>query len=125
MPKSDLVLLAFDDEQILELFERALTSIQYRVAFARDRAALDRSLQTSSPALVIIYQNFNGLNELEIAGEVMERFPTLPVLLLLTKDTQAVIKKAIHIGVSDCLLAPLRIEDIQKAVANSIGTHPT
>jgi len=45
MPKSDLVLLAIDDEQILQLFERALAAGSYGAAIARDRAALDMALQ--------------------------------------------------------------------------------
>jgi PAS domain S-box-containing protein len=120
MARSDLVLLALDDEQILQLFNRALASIDYRVAIARDRAALDRALQESSPALVIISQKFDGADELEIAAGLLERFPTLPVLLLLLHDSPEVVKKAIHIGVSDCLYAPLRIEEIMNTTENSI-----
>jgi PAS domain S-box-containing protein len=120
MPKSDLVLLALDDEQILQLFDRALASVSYHVAMARDRAALNQALQESSPALVIIGQNFDGANELEIAAEMLERFPTLPVLLLLLKETPGIVQKAIRIGVSDCLYAPLHIDGIMKTVENSI-----
>jgi len=120
MPKSDLILCALDDQQILQLFERALTAVSYQVAIARDRAALDKSLQESSPALVIISQNFDGANELEIAASMLDRFPTQPVLLLLLKESPEIVKKAIHIGVSDCLYAPLRVEDITKTVENSI-----
>ncbi|MGA2505477.1 MAG: ATP-binding protein [Anaerolineales bacterium] len=120
MPKSDLVLLALDDEQILQLFERALTAVSYQVAIARDRAALNKALQESSPALVIISQNFNGEDELEIAAGMLDRFPTQPVLLLLLKDSPAAVKKAINIGISDCLYAPLHIEEIVKTVENSI-----
>jgi PAS domain S-box-containing protein len=120
MPKSDLVLLAIGDEQTLQLFDRALTVLMYHVAIARDRAVLDKALQESSPALVIISQFFDGGDELEIAGGMLERFPTLPVLLFLLKDSPEIVKKAIHVGVSDCLFAPLHIEDIVLKVENSI-----
>ncbi|TSA47343.1 MAG: PAS domain-containing protein [Chloroflexi bacterium] len=120
MPKSDLVLLALDDEQIIQLFDRALTAVSYHVAIARDHAALNKSLQESSPALVIISQNFNGADELEIAAGMLERFPTMPVLLLLLQDSPEIVRKAIHVGVSDCLYAPLHIEEIMKTVENSI-----
>jgi PAS domain S-box-containing protein len=120
MPKSDLVLLALDDEQLLQLFERALTAVSYKVAIARDHVALLKILQESSPALVIISQGFNGMNEMEIAANLLERFPSLPVLLLLLRDSPDVIKKALHIGVSDCLYAPLHINDILQTVENSI-----
>ena len=120
MPKSDLVLLALGDEQILQLFDRALAAVSYQVAIARDRAALDKSLQESSPNLVILSQNFDGADELEVAAGMLERFPTLPVLLLLMQDSPEIVKKAIHIGVSDCLYAPLHIEEIMQCVENSI-----
>jgi PAS domain S-box len=50
----------------------------------------------------------------------LERFPSLPILLLLLQDSPQVIKKAIHIGVSDCLYAPLHINEILQTVENSI-----
>ena len=120
MPKSDLVLLALDDEEILQLFDRALTAASYQVNIARNQAALKKALQESTPALVIISQNFNDADELEIAKGMLERFPTMPVLLLLLQDSPEAIKKAIQIGVSDCLYAPLRIKEITKTVENSI-----
>jgi PAS domain S-box-containing protein len=120
MPKSDLVLLALDDEQILQLFDRALTAVSYHVAIARNSLALDKALQESSPALVIISQNFDGADELEIAAGMLERFPTLPVLLFLLQDSPEKVKKAIHVGISGCLYAPLHIEEIMIAVENSI-----
>ena len=120
MSKSDLILLALDDEQILQLFDRALTAVSYHVAIARDNVALEKALQESSPALVIISQGFSGADELDIAVNLLDRFPTLPVLLLLLRDSPEVIKKALHIGVSDCLYAPLHINEIMQTVENSI-----
>jgi len=120
MPKSDLVLLAFDDVQILQLFDRTLTAVSFRVAVARNRLALDRVLSESNPALVIISQNFDGVDGLEIASGLLERFPTLPVLLLLLQDSPDIVKKAIHVGVSDCLVSPLNVDEILKIVENGI-----
>jgi len=121
MPKSSLVLLAFDDEQVLQLFQRALTAASYEVAVARRQGALEMALQESSPALVIIGQDFDQADALTIAQEMLERFPTLPVLLFLAHESPDLVKRAMHIGVSDCLCAPLRIEDIAKTVEHSIS----
>jgi len=93
MPKSDLVLLAIDDEQILQLFERALAAGSYGVAVARDHAALDMALQESSPALIIISQKFDKADELEIAANLLERFPTLPILLFFQQDSPEALRK--------------------------------
>jgi PAS domain S-box-containing protein len=120
MSISELVLLAIDDDQILQLFERALAVGSYRTAVARDRLSLDKTLQESSPALVIISQGFAKADEIEISATLLERFPTLPILLFFGKSSLEVVKKAIHIGVSDCLFAPLRIDEIRQTVENSI-----
>lgn len=120
MEMTELVLLAIDDVQILQLFERAVAAGSFQTAVARDRPALDKALQESSPSLVILCQNFAKENELDIAAAMLDRFPTLPVLLFFGETSLDAVKRAIHIGVSDCLFAPLRIDDIKKTVENSI-----
>ena len=81
MAMPELILLAIDDEQILQLFERAIAASSFQTAVVRDRAALDKALQESSPVLVILSQNFAQADEMAIAAALLERFPTLPVLL--------------------------------------------
>jgi PAS domain S-box-containing protein len=120
MPTSELVLLAIDDDQILQLFERALAAGSYKAAVARDRIALDKALQESTPSLMIIKQDFSQEDALDVAAEVLQRFPTLPVVLFFGDVSTEKLKKALHIGVSDCLFAPLRIGDIKLTVENSI-----
>jgi PAS domain S-box-containing protein len=120
MPKSDLVLLALDNPDILPLFERALAAASYQAAFARDRAALDKVLQETSPALLIVSDKFKDGSGIEISSNLLERFPTLPILLLATQDSPAFIKDALRVGVSDILTPPLRIDDIMRIVENSL-----
>jgi two-component system, OmpR family, phosphate regulon sensor histidine kinase PhoR len=120
MSMSELILLAIDDEQILQLFERALAAGSYKTAVARDRAALDKALQESSPALVIINQDFSKADALDVATALLQRFPTLPVVIFFGDSSIEKVKMALHIGVSDCLFGPLRIDDIKRTVENSI-----
>jgi PAS domain S-box-containing protein len=120
MPKSDLVLLAFDDPQILPLFERALSAASYTVAVSRDQKSLNKALQESSPALLIMAEKFGDVNGLVLCGEILERFPTLPILLFLTSNSPDALKVAIQFGVSDVLTPPLRIDSISRTVENSI-----
>jgi PAS domain S-box-containing protein len=120
MPKSDLILVALEDVQVQRLFERALAASSYRVAIAHEKEALNRILQEATPALIIIGQDFGGIDGISIAEELLERFPTLPVLVFVTNDSSDVVRRALHIGISDCLFAPLKIEDIMGAVENSV-----
>ncbi len=120
MPKEDLVLLALGDEEIQHLFERALAAASYRVAVVTERSSLERVLQEASPALIIVSQYFDNTDGTGVAANLLERFPTLPVLLFVNNETPDVVRKALHVGVSDCLFAPLKVDDIMQAVENSV-----
>ncbi|MDI6768795.1 MAG: ATP-binding protein [Anaerolineales bacterium] len=120
MPKSDLVLLALDNPDILPLFERALAAASYQVAIARDRAALDKILQETSPALLIISDVFKEGSGIDISAALLERMPTLPILLFVTHELPSTTKAALRVGISDTLNPPLRIDDIMRSVENSL-----
>lgn len=120
MSSSDLILLALDNEQVLQLFERALTAAAYRVAIAPDQGSLDKTLQNSSPALLIISENFSGGAGLIVSNLLIERFPTLPVLLFAAHDSVDILRNAMKVGISDCLFPPLKPGDIAVAVENAL-----
>jgi len=116
MSASDLILLALDNEQVQQLFERALTSASYRIAIAPDRVSLDKTLQNSSPALLIISENFSGGTGLDVSDVMIDRFPTLPVLFFAAHESNDILRNAMKVGISDCLFPPLRPGDIANAV---------
>lgn len=120
MPKSDLILVALSNDQLQRLFERALVSASYKVALADERVTLDRILHESIPDLVIIGEDFDGADGMVLVGEILERFPTMPILFYVTQATPEQLKQALYIGVSDLLSAPLKVDDIINAVENSI-----
>jgi len=120
MPKLPLILLALEEGQTQLLFDRALLASGYEIAAARDRAELDKALQESSPSLVIVSQNFRGVDGLKIASSLLDRFPTLPILLYLSQDSPLVVREALHIGISDCLYPALRVDDVIRTVENSL-----
>jgi two-component system phosphate regulon sensor histidine kinase PhoR len=116
---TNLILLALDDTQTLQLLERALKAASYTVAIVHDQKGLDISLQETSPALVVIGEHLKGINGLDISKSTLERFPTLPIVLFAEKDSIELIKRALHIGLSDCLFPPLRINEITEAIRRS------
>ena len=78
MPKRDLVLLALDDDTILQLMQRALRAAAYEIAVATDRTMLDKIIQETIPALIMLGEEFDALSGVRIAKEILERFPTMP-----------------------------------------------
>ncbi len=116
MSSSDLILLALDNEQLLQLFERSLTAATYRVTIALDRVSLDKFLQNSSPALVIIAEQFSGGTGLDVSNEIIDRFPTMPVLFFASQESNDILRNAMKVGISYCLFPPLKPGDIAISV---------
>jgi two-component system NtrC family sensor kinase len=112
MPKQDLILLALDASPALNLMERALSAAGYAVAVARDRSGLDNSLQEAVPALLIIGENFSAQSGFTLSAEILDRFPTLPIILYADKDTTGLAKFSLKVGLSGYLYPPLKISDI-------------
>jgi len=119
MPKTDLILLAMEESPTLGLLERALHASGYAVAIAKDVATLDKSLMETSPTLVVITDQLDGKPGLNLSIGIMERFPTLPIVLFASRDDPQLVKKALKAGLSDVINPPLRIEEIVEAVKHS------
>ena len=119
MPKSDLILLALDDSPALNLMARAL-SVKYKTAVAKDTKALGALLQETNPALLLVGETFDGHTGLKVAGELLERFPTLPFLIYTEKAKPELIKGIFHLGLSGYLTPPLKTDDIVDTVEDSL-----
>jgi PAS domain S-box-containing protein len=120
MSKKDLILLALPHSPILDLMERALSAAGFEVAIAHDRTGLDNCMQETIPALLVIGEKFDGRDGFSISTEVLERFPTLPIILYAEKDTTGLSKSALKMGLSGYLYPPLKISDIVDEVQRSL-----
>ena len=110
MPKPDLILLALDKSSVLKLMERALRAVRYETAVASDTKTLSRLMQETSPALLLVGDEFDGHKGVDVASELLERFPTLPFLIYTEKAEPELLRQILQIGVSGFLTPPLRTE---------------
>jgi PAS domain S-box-containing protein len=121
MAKHDLVLLALNTSPVLDLMERALSAAGYEVAIVHDLEGLNKSVQESIPALVLISENFSGTDCFSISEDLLGRFPTLPIIIYAEQDTTGMAKAILKAGLSSYLYPPLRIDDIVEAVNRSMA----
>lgn len=121
MSKPDLILLALEDPAILNLMERALLSGKYDTAIARDTQSLSQILQEAVPSLLLIGETFGGHDGLKVAKELLERFPTIPVLIYAPEARPELIKGVLRLGLSGFLVPPLRTSDIVDSVETSLN----
>jgi DNA-binding response OmpR family regulator len=120
MPKRDLVLLALDDPTILQLMQRALRAASYETAAASDRTALGRIIQETVPALIMLGEQFDRLPGVKQAREILDRFPTMPILIYAERESLLLYKEIVQAGLSGCLYPPLRNDDITGSVERSL-----
>jgi two-component system NtrC family sensor kinase len=114
--KVDVIVLAMDESPTLNLLERALRAAGYLVAKAQDETSLERALLDTPPVVLLVTQTLKGQDGVALSASVLERFPTLPILLYADRDDPALFKRAIRAGLSDFLYPPLRIDDIVSLV---------
>jgi len=120
MPRRDLVLIALDDDTVLQLMQRALQAASYDVAVALNRNALNSIIQESTPALIMLEEQFDGLPGVRTAREILERFPTMPILIYSGQESLVLYKEILQAGLSGCLFPPLRNEDIIGTIERSL-----
>ena len=120
MAKRDLILLALEDSSITKLMDSALHAVKYETAIAMDTPALSRILQEANPSLLLIGEKFDGHDSLKISKELLERFPTLPILIYSQKASVELTKGIFRLGLSGYISPPLKTDDIINAVENSL-----
>ncbi|MCE9645818.1 MAG: response regulator [Chloroflexi bacterium] len=121
MEKQELILLALNASPILDLMQRTLRAAGYEVATCQDRKGIDKSVQEAIPSLLIISQDFSGQDGISISKELLERFPTLPIILYAEQDTTGFAKSALRMGLSGYLYPPLKMDDIVEEVKRSLA----
>ncbi len=119
MPPMDLILLAMEETPTLGLVERALRAGGYAVAVAKDPEALEKVLFETIPTLMVITETLGSKRGIDLAGKVLERFPTMPVIFFANADNPALVKQALKMGLSDYLHPPLKIDDIVSSIKRS------
>ncbi len=120
MPKQDLILLALDPSPILDLMGRTLRAAGFDVTVTNDLNGLNKSIQEVIPALIILGNTFAGKDGITTSQELLERFPTLPIILYAEQDKPELSKTVLKAGLSDYLHPPLSMDEISSAVNRSL-----
>ena len=120
MPKPDLILLALEELPFLILMERALRAVNYETAIASDTKSLAQIIREAAPALLLLGEKFGGHDGLKVAKELLEHFPTLPILIYVEKLRPESVREMFRLGLSGYLAPPLRTDDIVDAVENRL-----
>jgi two-component system NtrC family sensor kinase len=108
------------DNQVTYLLERILRSAGYAVTLVDDSTEIEKAFAVNPPDLAIIGEKLSNRNGLDLARNLLDRYPMLPILLFVNQDTSDLLKEALRIGIADYLCLPLQTDTLLQAVKNGL-----
>lgn len=120
MPKRNSILLAMENLSVSHLMERGLRAASYEPVPVLDLASLNQVLLTSFPDLAVIGERFDGVSGGKLILDILDRFPTMPILAYLEKETPEAIKELWSTGAMGYLSPPLSNDEIVEVVERSL-----
>ncbi|MGE5251671.1 MAG: ATP-binding protein [Bacteroidota bacterium] len=115
------VILALDDLSLRGSLEKVLLDGGYRPVSAPDVRSLRAAIGKSRPAVMVIGETVEGRSGLELAQEVLERFPALPVILCPGDQSAEQARIAVAAGLSGILCPPFDENEILTTVSDAIA----
>jgi len=119
-PTHELILIVVSETQVVFLLERMVKSLGYEVKVYQDRASVMKMLPNLNPALVLLGETLPDGPGLNLAGEIIRRFPAVPIIQFVARETPEALKAAMRLGITEYLSLPLRAEDLNQAIKNSM-----
>ena len=125
-------ILVIDDEpDVAELFRQRFRGEtrqgKYVLHYAASGAeALDRLAGEIEPPLVAVLSDINmpGMDGLQLLGEIKQRFPDLPVMMVTAYGDDERRRRAAEYGAADFLAKPVDFEHL-KAQLRQLPSSPT
>jgi two-component system, OmpR family, phosphate regulon response regulator PhoB len=115
---SELVLIADDEEDILQLVRRVLERAGFEVMIARNGMQALELAQTRPPAVAVLDVTMPGLDGLEVVRQLRADAATaaVKVLILTARAQQADIDRATAAGADDYLAKPFNAAELRERV---------
>jgi two-component system NtrC family sensor kinase len=101
------------------LEQAALAPAGFEVTYVPDRTTVETLLKLGTPDGLILREPLvdgGPGSGLELAASLLDRFPTLPVILFTTQPAESLALQGLRLGVMEILTPPLRPDEVQQAV---------
>jgi two-component system phosphate regulon sensor histidine kinase PhoR len=115
------ILLFLSDPNISTMLERgALRPAGYEVTVVLESEMAETLVKSTPPDLIILGEKLPDGDGYTLGMKLLERFPALPIILLLDQASDKALLRAIRVGFAECLLPPLRTGDVIRAVQGGL-----
>ena len=122
-PNRPVILIADDDEDILELVRLRLTRSGYETVLARNGAEALEAARERKPDLALLDVSMPAMNGYEVT-EALKRDPLtkdIPVILLTARAQQTDVARGFEAGADDYITKPFSPQALQIRVAAALG----
>src|SRR6266581_859113 len=117
-------LLVVDDEKNMRLsLEAVMAEEGYEIRAVDAAEAALRLLEQEEFFMIITDARLNGMSGYEFLGQLKQRWPNLPVLMITAFATPKLAVEAIKAGAIDYLAKPFAPEELLHAVARCAERH--
>ena len=118
---SSTVILTIDSQKSSRDTIRAVLAPDgFRVVEAVDATSALEVLNNVTPDAVLLDVNLQGSNGLEVAGQIKERLPHTPIIMITEARDNRVIVQAMRRGIYDYLTKPVNANDLRLAVTQGM-----
>jgi len=112
---AEKILVIDDDRLLLELIQRSLESVGYKVAVAFDGQSGLQQLHENQPHLVILDVMMPQMDGWETCRRIRES-STIPIIMLTALGSHQDIVRGLKMGADDYLVKPFHPEELQARV---------
>ncbi len=123
--RGDLILVADDNAEVRRYLEEAvLVPAGYRVHAVGDGMSALALAHDLNPRLVITDNQMPNLTGLELAQRIGRDLPQIPVIMMSSESTKALVLEAMRAGAADFLSKPFEPEQMLAAIERALARAP-
>lgn len=119
MKKRD-ILLVDDDKGYLHLLSSVLRLERFDVATASNGSAALELLENENTGLLITDFNMPGMDGLELASCVRERYPEMTVFMITASILSEILEEAVNAGIANVFSKPLDMNSFLTAIRSAL-----
>jgi len=117
------IMVVDDDEGMRHILSMALSGMGYEAVAASSGTEALNLLLKSSFALVLTDLEMPGMDGLNLASHIKDKFSDIPVVLMTGQAKEDVMERMKGNYVDDVIFKPFRLEDILKTVQKMLGAE--
>lgn len=122
-PSAKTILVVDDEQVILKLMKRHLSSLGYSVVTAESGEEALESMNKALPQLVFLDIKMPGIGGIECLKLMVKQHPEVPVVMLTAVLDRDTAMKAIDGGAADYLYKPMDLAVVTEMVARQLSFH--